>query len=83
MEDLERARNKNKTAGRRHKGDGGKADAPAAAAKKILTVEDGTETPLTGVAIYLLRTSTKRTLGQVIQKKQQSFDEFLSNNSYS
>lgn len=31
--------------------------------KKVLTVEDGTDTPLTGVAIFLLRTSTKRTLG--------------------
>jgi len=32
--------------------------------KKVLTVEDGLETPLTGVAIFLLRTSTKRTLGE-------------------
>ena len=31
--------------------------------RKVLTVEDGTDTPLTGVAIFLLRTSTKRTLG--------------------
>ena len=32
-------------------------------ARKVLTVEDGTDAPLTGVAIFLLRTSTKRTLG--------------------
>ena len=32
--------------------------------KRVLTVEDGLENPLTGVAIYLLRTSTKRTLGE-------------------
>jgi hypothetical protein len=32
--------------------------------KKVLTVEDGLENQLTGVAIYLLRTSTKRTLGE-------------------
>jgi hypothetical protein len=32
--------------------------------KKVLTVEDGLESQLTGVAIYLLRTSTKRTLGE-------------------
>ena len=42
---------------------GDKSNEKAVAAKKILTVEDGTDTPLTGVAIYLLRTSTKRTLG--------------------
>ena len=32
--------------------------------RRVLTVEDGLENPLTGVAIYLLRTSTKRTLGE-------------------
>ena len=31
--------------------------------KKVLTVEEGHDTPLTGIGIYLLRTSTKRTLG--------------------
>ena len=31
--------------------------------RKILTVEEGHDTPLTGIGIYLLRTSTKRTLG--------------------
>ena len=42
---------------------GDKPKEPAVAAKKVLSVEDGTDAPLTGVAIYLLRTSTKRTLG--------------------
>ena len=50
---------------KRHKRRGEKSKEPAVAAKKVLTVEDGTDTPLTGVAIYLLRTSTKRTLGYV------------------
>ncbi len=31
--------------------------------KKVLTVQDGTEEGLTGVGIYFIRTSTKRTLG--------------------
>ena len=31
--------------------------------RKVLTVEEGNDTPLTGIGIYLLRTSTKRTLG--------------------
>ena len=31
--------------------------------RKVLTVEEGHDTPLTGIGIYLLRTSTKRTLG--------------------
>ena len=47
----------------RHKRRGDKAKEDKVAVKKVLTVEDGTDTPLTGVAIYLLRTSTKRTLG--------------------
>ena len=33
--------------------------------KKILVVEDGTNLPLTGIGIYFIRTSTKRTLGYV------------------
>lgn len=33
--------------------------------KKALTVQDGNESELTGIAIYFLRTSTKRTLGLV------------------
>ena len=42
---------------------GDKSKETNVASKKVLSVEDGTDTPLTGVAIYLLRTSTKRTLG--------------------
>ena len=34
--------------------------------KKILVVEDGTNLPLTGIGIYFIRTSTKRTLGYVM-----------------
>lgn len=31
--------------------------------RKVLTVQDGKENPLTGIGIYFIRTSTKRTLG--------------------
>ena len=40
-----------------------KGDKDLTPIKKILTVEEGHDTPLTGIGIYLLRTSTKRTLG--------------------
>ena len=56
-EDYEKMRSKSKRRGE-------KAKEVPATLKKVLTVEDGTETPLTGVAIFLLRTSTKRTLGE-------------------
>jgi DNA polymerase II large subunit len=56
-----------KTAPRKSKADTAKhaADAAAAEAKMSLTIQDGTDLPLTGVGIYFLRTSTKRTLGYV------------------
>ena len=56
-EEYEKMRSKSKRRGE-------KAKEVPATLKKVLTVEDGTETPLTGVAIFLLRTSTKRTLGE-------------------
>ena len=37
----------------------------AAGARMSLTVRDGTDVGLTGVGIYFIRTSTKRTLGYV------------------
>jgi hypothetical protein len=40
-----------------------KGDKEIVPVRKILTVEEGHDTPLTGIGIYLLRTSTKRTLG--------------------
>ena len=40
-----------------------KGDKEITPVRKILTVEEGHDTPLTGIGIYLLRTSTKRTLG--------------------
>ena len=40
-----------------------KGDKEVMPVKKVLTVEEGHDTPLTGIGIYLLRTSTKRTLG--------------------
>ena len=40
-----------------------KGDKDLTPIKKVLTVEEGHDTPLTGIGIYLLRTSTKRTLG--------------------
>lgn len=56
-DDLEKYKSKSKRRG------GEKIKEIPQTVKKVLTVEDGTDAPLTGVAIYLLRTSTKRTLG--------------------
>ena len=32
--------------------------------KKTLTVQDGTELPLNGISVYILRSSSKRALGE-------------------
>ena len=55
-EDVDKSKSKSKRRGEKSK------EVPQSV-KKVLTVEDGTDAPLTGVAIFLLRTSTKRTLG--------------------
>jgi hypothetical protein len=62
LDELDKARLQKTSKVSRHKDM--KLDHSVIPVKKVLTVEDGLENQLTGVAIYLLRTSTKRTLGE-------------------
>ena len=63
LDELDKARLQKTSKVSRHAKDV-KIDHSVIPVTKVLTVEDGLENPLTGVAIYLLRTSTKRTLGE-------------------
>ena len=54
---------KSKTKKGQRKGNTSMKEKEQTVCKKVLTVQDGTELPLTGIGIYFIRTSSKRTLG--------------------